>query len=106
MQLDNFTAHIDRDDILLLDFEQLRRNPAVTLAQICDFLAIDRFASRSVVHNGRSIKFRLDARQRAELTEAVRPDVRRLISLYGFKPAERWLRRSALSWIGLSALRR
>ena len=106
MQLDKFTAHIERDDILLLDFEQLRRNPDVILAQICDFLAIERFASRTVIHNRRSIEFRLDARQRAELAEAVRPDVQRLISLYGFRPAERWLRRSALSWIGLSAFRR
>jgi hypothetical protein len=106
MQLDKFTAHIERDDILLLDFEQLRRNPAVILAQVCDFLAIDRFAGRSVVRNRRSIEFRLDARRRAELAEAVRPDVQRLISVYGFRPAERWLRRSALSWIGLSAFRR
>lgn len=106
MQLDKFTPHIERDDILLLDFEQLRRNPSVILAQVCDFLAVDRLVSRTVIHNRRSIEFRLNARQRAELAEAVRPDVQRLISLYGFGPAERWLRRSALSWIGLSAFRR
>jgi hypothetical protein len=102
MQLDKFTAYFPRDDILLLDFEQLRRNPAAILAQVCDFLAIDRFAPTSVVHNRRDIKFRLDAKQRAEFAEILRPDVQRLISHYGFRPAERWLRRSALSRIGLS----
>lgn len=106
MQLDKFTAHIDRADILLLDFEQLRRKPAVVLEQICDFLAIDRFSSRSVVHNRRSIAFRLDASQRAELAEQLRPDVQRLINYYGFTPAQKWLRRSVLSRIGLSAFRR
>jgi hypothetical protein len=102
MQLDKFTAHIERDDILLLDFEQLRRKPAVVLARICDFLAIDRFASRRVIHNTRSIEFRLDASQRAELAELVRPDVQRLIDVYGFKPAEKWLRRplSRIAWSG------
>ena len=106
MQLDKFMAHIERDNILLLDFEQLRRDPAVILAQVCDFLGIERFASRSVIHNIRSIEFRLDPKQRAELAETLRPDVQRLINLYGFRPAERWFRRSALSWIGLSAFRK
>jgi hypothetical protein len=106
LQLDKFMEHIERDDTLLLDFEQLRRKPAVVLAQICDFLAIDRFASRSVIRNRRGIEFRLDASQRAELAEAVRPDVQRLINVYGFKPAEKWLRKSALRRIGLSAFRR
>lgn len=102
MQLDKFTPFFSRDDILLLDFEQLRRNPAAILAQVCDFLGIDHFAPTSVVHNKRSIKFRLDAKQRADFAEMLRPDVQRLISHYGFSPAERWLRRSALSRIGQS----
>lgn len=93
MQLDKYMAHFSSDDILLLDFEQLRRKPAAVLAQVCDFLAIDRVAGTSQVHNRRGIHFRLDARQRAELAKAIRPDVQRLISDYGFEPAERWLRR-------------
>ena len=91
MQLDKFTVHFARDDILLLDFEQLRRDPAVILAQVCDFLGIDRIAVQSKVHNTRGIDFQLDANQRAEFTEAVRPDVQRLISDYGFRSAESWL---------------
>jgi hypothetical protein len=106
MQLDKFMARFKQDHILLLDFEQLRRDPAGILGQICDFLAIDRFVAHSVVHNTRGIRFRLDGRERAELAEALRPDVQRLISVHGFRPAETWLRRSVLSRIGLSALRR
>jgi hypothetical protein len=106
VQLDKFTAHFPRDDILLLDFEQLRQDPAAILAQVCDFLGIERFASHSVVHNSRGNKFRLEAKQRAQLADVLRPDVERLISHYGFTPAEKWLRRSVLSRIGLSAFGR
>jgi hypothetical protein len=91
MQLDKFTAHLPREDILLLDFEQLRRDPAAIQAQVCDFLAIDRFVSHSVVHNKRGIEFLLDAKQRSELTATLRPDVERLIRLHGFEPATKWL---------------
>jgi hypothetical protein len=89
--LDSFTAHIPRNDILLLDFHQLTRDPAAILAQICDFLDIDRFVARTVIHNTRGVDFQLDAAQRAELREVLRPDVERLINHYDFKPAERWL---------------
>lgn len=106
MQLDKFTRHFARDDILLLDFEQLRREPAAILAQVCDFLAIDRFVSSTVVHNRRGIEFRLDAKQRAELAEALRPDVQRLISHYGFTPADGWLQRSAFSRMRMSTFGR
>lgn len=106
MQLDRFTPHVNRDDILLLDFEQFRRRPAVLLAQVCDFLGIERLAGHSAIHNKRNAPFRLSARQRAGLADAMRPDVQRLISAYGFKPAERWLRRPVLSRIRLSAFRR
>lgn len=91
--LDQFLARFDRDDLLLLDFEQLRQDPGTILAQICDFLEIERFAGRTAIHNTGKIEFRLDAAQREEVTEALRPDVERLISVYGFKPAEEWLRR-------------
>lgn len=106
LQLDQFVAHIDRDDILLLDFEQLRRNPVAILAQICDFLNIEHIAARSVVHNRRSIKFRLEARQRKDIAEVLRPDVQHLISVYGFHPAKKWLRRSVLNTIMDSTFRR
>ena len=89
--LDRFTEHIRRENILLLDFEQLKRNPAVTIAQICDFLGIDRIYSTPRVHNRREVNFRLTADQRIEIADAVRPDVQRLIHEYGFEAAERWL---------------
>jgi hypothetical protein len=86
-------VHFARDDILLLDFEQLRRDPAAIQAQICDFLGIDSFIARTIVHNRRGVEFQLDAAQRTECAKAVRSDTRRLINLYDFKPAERWLKK-------------
>ena len=90
-QMDRFTAHIPRENILLLDFNQLQRDPAAIQTQVCDFLGIDRFVAHTVVHNTRGVDFQLDAAQRAELADVLRPDVRRLINHYDFKPAEGWL---------------
>lgn len=89
--MDRFTAHIPRDSILLLDFNQLQRDPAAIQAQVCDFLGIDHFVAHTEIHNTRGIDFQLDATQRAELAEVLRPDVERLINHYGFKPAKNWL---------------
>ena len=91
LHLDRFTEHIPRDDILLLDFHQLQRDPAAVQAQIRDFLGIERFVAQTVIHNRRGVDFRLDATQRAELSEILRPDIRLLINRYGFKPAKAWL---------------
>lgn len=91
MQLDKFTAHFGRERILLLDFEQLQRDPNAIAAQLCDFLDIPRFTARAEIHNRRRIPFRLDRQRRAELVEMLRPDVERLISVYEHAPAERWL---------------
>ena len=93
MQLDKFMPHIQREKILLLDFERLRRRPSGTVAQVCNFLGIERVAGKRGVHNKRRSDFRLDEVQRAELAETLRPDIERLISVYGFSPAERWLRK-------------
>lgn len=89
--MDRFTTHIPRDDILLLDFDELGRDPASVQAQICDFLGIDRFVAHTVVHNQRGVEFQLNANQRAEIAEALRPDTQVLINRYGFKPAKDWL---------------
>jgi hypothetical protein len=89
--MNSFTVHIPRDNILLLDFHQLIHDPAAVLAQTCDFLGIDRFIARTEVHNSRGINFRLDATQRDELAEILRPDVKLLINRYGFEPAKDWL---------------
>ena len=89
--LNSFTAHIPRDNILLLDFYQLTHDPAAVLAQTCDFLGIDRFFAQTVAHNKRGVDFRLDAAERARLAEILRPDVQMLIDRYGFEPAKGWL---------------
>jgi hypothetical protein len=90
--LDRFVKHVSRDNILLLDFEQLRRDPAGVQIRVCDFLGIERVVTPARIHNKRSVKFSLTAAQRAEIVEAVRTDVQRLMSDYDFKPAASWLR--------------
>lgn len=90
--MDRFTLHIPRDDIILLDFAELQRDPAKIQERVCDFLGIDRFVAQTVVHNTRGVDFKLDAAQRARLARILRDDVRRLINHYDFKPAEQWLR--------------
>jgi hypothetical protein len=94
MQLDKFMVHFARSDVLLLDFEQLKRDPAAIQTQIFNFLGIEHIASQCEIHNTRGTDFRLNARQRARFVKAVRSDTRRLINLYDFKPAERWLQNS------------
>ena len=104
--LDRFVEHIPREDILLLDFEKLRTEPDEILALVCDFLHIDRFRTEAHVHNKSRVKFRLSAKERAELAEAVRPDVQRLINEYGFAPAEKWLRQPKLPRLKLPIFKR
>ena len=95
LHLDRFTAHIPRENILLLDFHQLQRDPAAVQAQVCDFLGIDRFVAETGIHNTRGVDFQLEAAQRARLARILRPDVRRLINNYNFNPAKSWLQDSA-----------
>lgn len=92
MQLDKYMVHFKRDDILLLNFEQLKQDPAATQRQIFDFLGIEHIVASGDIHNTRGIDFQLDEARRAEYARAVRNDVKRLINLYDFKPAESWLR--------------
>jgi hypothetical protein len=99
--LDRFTAHIPRENILLLDFEQLCNDPDMLMATVCDFLAIDPIPGSARVHNRRSVDFRLSAAQRSEIAHALRPDVQRLISEYGFSQAEGWLRQPRTAWARL-----
>jgi len=54
LQLDQYTEKFDRKNFLLLDFDELRNNPAPVLAHICRFLEIDdrfQFANLGEVHN-------------------------------------------------------
>ena len=89
--LDRFSAHIPRDDILLLDFGQLILDPTAVIERICNFLGIKHFTPRLEVHNTRGIDFQLSNNQRVELANSVRSDVCRLIEEYGFEPAKNWL---------------
>jgi hypothetical protein len=91
--LDRFTEHIPLDDILLLDFRELQRDPSAIQAKICDFLGIDRFIANAEIHNRRGVDFHLDEQQRNELADALRADVRILINRYGFEPAKEWLKK-------------
>jgi len=91
LHMDRFTEHIPREDILLLDFHELKTDPAAVQIQICDFLGIDHFVAKTHVHNKRGVNFKLDAAERIELAEILRPDVQLLFNRYGFKPAKRWL---------------
>jgi hypothetical protein len=93
MQLDKFARYFSPNDILLLDFEQLCREPGAILARICNHLGIEPIASTGKIHNTRGIDFKLDGGQRAELRTTLRPDVERLLNDYGFEPAEKWLDR-------------
>jgi hypothetical protein len=103
--LDKFAAHFSGDDILLLDFEQLRQDPGAIIDQVCDFLGIERFVTRAEVHNKRSVRFKLTAAQRDEFAQAVRPDVQRLIDVYGFEPASKWLQEPKRSRLKLPPFR-
>ena len=106
MHLDEYARHFEREDILLLDFDQLRRSPAVIMGQVCEFLGIDLVASQTQVHNKRRVGYRLDTKQRGELAERLRPDVHRLIDDYGFRSAEKWLQKPLRRWIRPAAFRR
>jgi hypothetical protein len=104
--LDRFTEHIPRENMLLLDFEQLRQRPDLLMAQVCDFLGIDKIPAPARIENRRKINFKLSEAQRAELLDTLRPDVQRLISEYGFSPAEKWLCESRAPWIRLPKFKR
>jgi hypothetical protein len=104
--LDRFTDHIPRENILLLDFDQLRRSPDKLMARVCDFLEIDRKPALTSVDNRRKVKFKLSQTQRAEILDTLRPDIQRLINEYGFAPAEKWLRESRAPWVKLPKIKR
>ena len=41
MQLDRYLEHFDREDVLLLDFDELERDPLMLMRRVCGFLEID-----------------------------------------------------------------
>ena len=54
MQIDEYYQRFPAEDILLVNFEELKKNPDILLKQICEFLAIDsdfQFEGLDQVHN-------------------------------------------------------
>ncbi|GEM_PF-2002645 len=89
--LDLFASRIPRENILLVDFDQLCRKPRSVMKQVCAFLGIDEMAWTVRPQNRRRIRFSLTAEERARYAEELRPDAERVAAEYGFLPAERWL---------------
>jgi hypothetical protein len=91
-QLDTFRAGLGGDpEILLLDFDALRRTPLAVAARCAAFLGLDpAFAFSEVAPantrktTNRADEFRLGADQRAALAEELRPDVVARRDRYGF----------------------
>jgi hypothetical protein len=106
LHLDRFTAHIPREDILLLDFKQLCDDPAGVMGRVCDFLGTEHHAARVGVHHRSVVRYSLSREMRADLTDALRPDVQRLIDEYGFEPAKEWLQDPKKSWLRMPRFRR
>lgn len=96
--MDNYVRHIPVDDILLLDFAQLKQDPASIYKKISAFLGIEEIVPERRVHNRRRVDFRLTSAQRRQVAETVRPDVERLIDVYGFEPAATWLEEPRPKW--------
>lgn len=90
-QLDAFREPLGNPEVLLLDFDELRRDPMALLARVVDFLGIDpdfAFAERAASNTRKAVNdsesFRLSARERAEFREMLAPDMARFAQDYGF----------------------
>lgn len=80
------------DDILLIDFSELRIDPVGVAYRIHDFLGIAREEPKSVqLRNPRKVDVRcLRQDQLPHLKELLQGDVETLITRYGFEPARSW----------------
>lgn len=90
-QLDAFREPLGNPEVLLLDFDELRRDPMALLARVVDFLGIDptfafeeRAASNTRKAVNESESFRLSSEERAEFREMLAPDMARFGRDYGF----------------------
>ncbi|WP_140455462.1 sulfotransferase [Amaricoccus solimangrovi] len=95
-QLDAFREPLGDPEVLLLDFDELRRDPMTLLARVVDFLGIDptfTFAERPASNTRKAVNdsetFRLSAEERARYRAELAPDMARLARTYGFDVA-RW----------------
>jgi hypothetical protein len=91
-QLDAYARVGLLDDILLLDFEEFRRDPVATANKVFDFLPLKPVPLKPArPHNvRRAPDVTLTQAEIAMYSELLRPDVRRLIEHYGYEPARTW----------------
>jgi len=94
-QIDKFRAALGDPRMLLLDFEELARDPIVAVNRCVDFLGIDPFPFEYIGTKNKttavssSARFNVSDQQREILKEELKPDVRRLRDVYGFD-VSRW----------------
>jgi hypothetical protein len=91
-QLDAYARVGLLGDILLLDFEEFRRDPVATANKVFDFLPLEPVPLKPArPHNvRRAPDVTLTQAEIAMYSEILRPDVRRLIEDYGYEPARTW----------------
>lgn len=94
-QLDRFLRRFPREDLLVLDFDDLRADPRALVGRALGFLGLEippDFAVRPPANPRRdahgAAEFRLDADQRALLRAALRDDVAALRDRFGLDVAK------------------
>lgn len=98
-QLDRYAAAFDdlEERLLLLDFHDLVAAPIATVRRVEDFLGLEPHDyapvgarnTRTAAHGSERLQLGDDLRH--ELWERLQGDLQRLIDVYGFDPARRWL---------------
>lgn len=95
-QLDAFRAPLGDPEVLLLDFDELRRDPMTLLGRVVAFLGIDpgfTFAPRPPSNTRKPENgggdFRLSPEERARFRAELAPDMARFARAYGFD-VTRW----------------
>jgi hypothetical protein len=85
MQLEQLFSSVDRERVLVVQFEACTRDPSRELARIYEFLGLDPdFRPATIdqrVNEARAKKVDLVPDRRAALVGAYTPDVRRLLEL-------------------------
>jgi len=85
MQLEHLFSSVDRERVLVVQFEACTRDPGAAIARIYEFLGLDpTFRPDTIdrrVNEARTKKLDLDPDRRAALVDAYTPDVQRLLAL-------------------------
>ncbi len=85
MQLEHLFSSVNRERVLVVQFEACTRDPGAAIARIYEFLGLDAtFRPDTIdrrVNEARTKKLDLDPDRRAALVDAYTPDVRRLLGL-------------------------